>query len=103
MKDLDKYIEKIKKLANNSVEMTTKHRFILLFIILGTAVGFALIRTSAFKDIPRNEQRYTDESLKIKYQQIDKQVLDSFADKQQDTNVEVGSQYDPTRVNPFVD
>ncbi len=103
MKDLDKYIEKIKKLTNTSIDVVTKHRFILLFIILGTAVGFALIRTSAFIDIPRNEQRFTDESSKIIYQQIDKETLDSFADKQQDTNVEVGSQYDPSRVNPFVD
>ena len=94
---------KIKVLGSSSVVSITKHRFILLFIILGTAIAFALIKTQTFIDIPRNEERYVEETLKIKYKQIDMDTLATFAPTQDDKQVEVNSQFDPTRNNPFTD
>lgn len=103
MEDIKKYIEKIKRLAINYIEIATKHRFILLFVILGTAIAFALLRTQSFIDITRNEQRYTEETSKIKYNLINEETLKSFAAEQIDTDVQVDSKFDPTRNNPFID
>lgn len=103
MEDMKKYNDKIKRSLTGLVELCTKHRFILLFIILGTAVGFALIRTSEYIDVPRNETRFVEEKLKIKYKQIDLEALASFDAAQQDEQIEVGSQFNPNRNNPFVD
>ena len=103
MEDMKNYNEKIKRTLTRLVELCTKHRFILLFMILGTAVGFALIRTSEYIDVPRNETRFVEEKLKIKYKQIDLEALASFDAAQQDEQIEVGSQFNPNRNNPFVD
>ena len=101
MNDIRNYEAKLRKIADKALVMGTKYKFTLLFIILGAAVGFALLRTSTFLDIPRNETRYTEESARIRYRQIDQKVLDKFKEAQQDANVEVGSQFDPNRTNPF--
>lgn len=103
MKNSEKYQEKIKATTSKYISLLTKHRLILLFAILGTAVAFALLKTQSFIDIPRNEQRYNEETLKIKYKQIDKDTLESFATEKNDTDVQVNSKFDPTRNNPFVD
>ena len=94
---------KIKVIGSSGALSITRHRFILLFIILGTAIAFALIKTQSFIDIPRNEERYSEETLKIKYKQIDEETLALFAPTQDDKPVEVNSQFDPTRNNPFTD
>ena len=103
MEDMKKYSLKLQHTASQIVQLCTKHRFILLFMILGTAVGFALIRTSSYIDVPRNEARFIEEKLKIKYKQIDLESLASFDAAQQDEQIEVGSQFNPNRNNPFVD
>jgi hypothetical protein len=101
MEDVKKYENKVKKIAISIADIATAHRFTLLFIILGAAIAFALLRTSSFIDIPRNEERYTTEALSISYKQIDEEVLNKFKEAGQDVSVEVGSQFDPDRTNPF--
>jgi hypothetical protein len=101
MNEIQKYEIKLRKIADKALILGTTYKFTLLFVILGTAVGFALLRTSTFLDIPRNETRYTEESARIKYKQIDQKVLEKFEEAQEDANVEVGSQFDPNRTNPF--
>jgi hypothetical protein len=103
MDDIKSKFGKIKVFGNSGAGILTKHRFILLFIILGTAIAFALVKTQSFIDIPRNEERYAEETLSIKYKQIDEETLARFAPTQDDKQVEVNSQFDPTRNNPFTD
>ncbi|MBP6962067.1 hypothetical protein KBB49_00855 [Candidatus Saccharibacteria bacterium] len=103
MEDIKAKLGKLKIFGDTGVGLITKHRFILLFMILGTAIAFALIKTQSFIDIPRNEDRYAEETLKIKYKQIDESTLALFAPTQDDKQVEVNSQFDPTRNNPFTD
>lgn len=102
MKDIKNLVEKIKKNAISAVDYATSHRILLLFIILGFAIGFALYKTGTYIDVERDNQRYTEETAKIKYNKIDKNILDSFSNKQTDSNVEVNSKYDPNRNNPFI-
>lgn len=103
MENLKSKLSKIKVFGSLGATNITKHRFIMIFIILGTAVAFALVKTQSFIDIPRNEARYVEETLKIKYKQIDEETLAQFAPTQDDKPVEVNSQFDPTRNNPFTD
>jgi len=103
MEDLKIKFGKIKLFGIAEAVNIAKHRFILLFVILGTAIAFALIKTQSFIDIPRNEERYAEETLKIKYKQIDEDTLALFASTQEDKQVDVSSQFDPTRSNPFTD
>ena len=100
---MDNYLNKIKPSVNSLILQATRHRFVLLFVILGAAIGFALIRTQSYLDIPRNEQRYSDETLLIKYKKIDEETLNTFRATQNDSGISVGSQFDPNRNNPFTD
>jgi hypothetical protein len=95
--------DKIKSRIPVVASLITKYRFTILFIILGCALGLALLNTQSYINVPRNEQRYSDESLKIKYKSIDDTALNSFKQEQQDQDVEVNSRYDPTRKNPFTE
>lgn len=95
--------QKIQKTIPLVIEGFTKHRFTLLFIILGVAITFALLRTRSFIDIPRNEERYTEEALRIKYKSIDEEVLDQFSSADEDKDIEVDSDFAPDRQNPFTE
>lgn len=103
MQDTKKQLEKFQRFANKLILFGTKYRFILLFIILGTAVGFALVRTRSYLDIPRNETRFSEETLQINYKQIDLEALATFDAAEQDRQIEVGSKFNPDRNNPFID
>lgn len=100
---MEKYGEKIKPVASKIITAVAKHRFVLLFFILGTAIGFALLRTQSYLDIPRNEQRFSDETLLIKYKKIDEETLNTFKSTTNDAGIDVGSQFEPDRNNPFAD
>ncbi len=94
-------IERAKKLSMKALEVASKHRIILMFLVVGIAVSFALIKTRSFIDIPRNEAKYSEEKLKIHYNGIDQQTLNDFKSSQQDTTIEVNPQFEPNRSNPF--
>jgi carbohydrate-binding DOMON domain-containing protein len=81
----------------------TQHRFVLIFVILGAAISLALFRTQSYIDIPRNETRFTEGKLTINYKEIDTATLESFRTKLNDGSIQVESQFDPTRNNPFTD
>lgn len=103
MKDTKKQSEQLKKYLSTLIETLTKHRFILIFVILGAAISFALLRTQSYIDIPRNETRYNEGVLSINYKEIDTETIKSFQEKINDGSVNVESQFDSTRDNPFID
>lgn len=95
--------ERLISIVVRSTRMATKYRFTLLVLILGMAIGFALLRTQSFIDTPRNEKKYAEETAKIQYKTINKDTLKKFEQAQQDKDIDVGSQFDPDRVNPFTE
>ncbi len=95
--------EKIVTISLKAANFSTKYRFTLLVAILGMAIGFALLRTQSFIDTPRNEKKYAEETAKIQYKSINEDTLKKFDQAQQDKDVDVGSQFDPDRVNPFIE
>lgn len=98
-----KHTEQLKKRFSSIITTVTKRRFILIFVILGAAISFALLRTQSYIDIPRNESRFNEGILTIKYKEIDAETLKSFQEKLDDQSVEVDAQFDPDRENPFID
>lgn len=101
MKDLKTSIDQFKKPAAKFLLTASRHRVILMLLVIGVAVSFALIKTRSFIDIPRNETRYSDEKLKIHFNSINQQTLSEFKAAEQDTSVEVNSKFNPNRSDPF--
>ncbi len=103
MKDMKKSTEKLRLAGQKALMLATRHRFILIFVILGAALAFALLRTQSFLTIPRNETRFNEGKALIKYKQIDAKTLEDFKAALNDQANEVDSKFDPGRSNPFVD
>lgn len=103
MKDLKQLGAKFQKKISEIIVLGTRHRFVLIFIILGAAIGFALLRTQSFIDIPRNENRYNEGVQTINYKTIDQKTLEAFKNVLNDQQVQVDSKYDSDRNNPFID
>ena len=93
--------EKLKTAAINSANTIARHRFIIMVIIVGAAIAFSLVRTKSVLDIPRNESRFTEEVSLINYKEINQDVLEEFKAAELDVNIEVNSNFDPNRSNPF--
>lgn len=103
MDKIEKYIVKVKSISTKSINIVTNHRFTILFIILGTAVAFALIRTGSYLDISRDESRYSQETSAINYLQINKDTIKQFEITNQDQDIQVDSNFNPDRNNPFTE
>jgi hypothetical protein len=73
----------------------------ILCFILGAAIGLALLKTRSYLSVPRNEVRYSEEAAAIQYKSIDEKTLKEFEAAGSDKDIEVGSQFDPTRRDPF--
>ncbi len=101
MDGLKKYTDQLQAKGLKIVRLATNHRFVLLFIILGSAIAFALVRTGSYLTIPRDQARYEQEVQAIQYKQIDKETLDKFRTDNQDKDIQVDSNFDPDRKNPF--
>lgn len=101
MRDAKNTLESFKKLSTKLIDTASRHRVILMILLVGAAVSFALIKTRSFIDVPRNEAKYSEEKLKIRYSGIDQQTLQDFTSAQQDKAVEVNPQFEPNRSNPF--
>jgi len=97
----EKLVDRIKNKVPGYLTVLTKHRFILVIIIVGIALSFALIKTRSFINIYRNEDRYAEENLKINYKQIDKEILSKFQAESKDSKIEVNSNFNPNRQSPF--
>jgi hypothetical protein len=95
--------EKLKTFTVSSLNFVASHRFILVIVIVGAALIFALLRTRSFIDIPRNETRYNEEYILINYKDINVETLERFKATDQDTKIEVNSNFDPNRQNPFTE
>lgn len=101
MNDISTTIEHLKKMSLKVVDNASRHRIIIMFVVVGIAVSFALIKTRSFIDIPRNESKYSEERLKIHYEAINEQTLNEFKAAEQDQSIEVYSKFNPNRSNPF--
>jgi hypothetical protein len=89
MEDVKKITDKVRKRGTSLLNGATKHRFILIFVILGAAIAFALLRTQSFLSIPRNENRFNEGKALINYKQIDTATLESFKSALNDQDAEV--------------
>ena len=101
MKDIKNLYEKSQKQIPRYIGRVSKHRILVIAIIIGAAIAFSLIKTGSFIDIPRNEDRYNEEVLQINYKEIDSAILEQFTVAEQDGTIEVNSNFDPNRSNPF--
>lgn len=101
MNDLRNISEKIREFIARYGKEITKYRIAVIFVIIGIAISSALLKTRSYIDIPRNEERYAEEVLQINYKSIDESLLEEFKDAQADNTIEVNSNFDPDRSNPF--
>jgi hypothetical protein len=93
--------EKAQKLFRSAVVFTASHRAIIIFFIISVAVIVTLLQTRTFLDPGRNETRYQEEVVKIKYSTIDEEIVEKLKTTEEDANIDVGSNLVPDRNNPF--
>ncbi len=90
-----------KKLVASLSDLIIHHQPVIIALILLASFGSALLMSQQFIDIPRNEDRYSDEALRVRFKQIDQEILAEFQEAQQDRTIEVNSNFEPNRDNPF--
>lgn len=92
----------IKKMSR-LITFTSLHRLIIVFVIVGLALSFALLRTRSFLNPERNEARYNDEKLKINYKSVDYEIVNKLKETQQDSSVTVEKNLQQGRTDPFTE
>lgn len=77
-----------------------KQVFIVLLIVSAVLI-LSLLQSRSYLNPTRNETRYQEEVLKIKYSTIDQAVIDEISATLNDKTIEVDPNFEPGRNNPF--
>jgi predicted Zn-dependent protease len=77
------------------------HGVFIMFVIAGSAIGFALYKSRTYLNPVRNEDKYQELSSKNNFSKIDYTIVDKLSDALKDIDVKASQAIDPNRKNPF--
>lgn len=83
------------------IKMVRAHGIFIMFLIAGGAIGFALLRSQAYLNPPRDEAKYQELSAGVSYSKIDYTLVNKLQAALKDTDVTVTQNLAPNRNNPF--
>lgn len=87
--------------VNGLVGFVRAHGILIMFLIAGGAIGFALLRSQAYLNPPRDEAKYQELSAGVNYSKIDYTLVKKLESALNDTDVTVTQKLAPNRNNPF--
>lgn len=93
--------EKLQVLGKKALVFGTNHRMVIIFFITGIAILMALLQTRNYLNPVRNEDRYKEAVLKIKYTTIKDDIVEKLKNTENDPSVVVDPSLVPDRSNPF--
>lgn len=98
-----KYKEILQKRTFVFIEFITRHRAIVVFMIASAAVIAAVVQASTSLNPPRDETKFQEEVLLIDYSNIDQEIVEKLQQTQDSVGVDIDTDFDPTRNNPFAE
>lgn len=77
----------------------------VFFVVLACSaiLIYTLVQATSFLNPERNEDRYTEESLKVNYATIDEEIVEEISKTLADEDINVDSDFVPGRNNPFAE
>lgn len=85
------------------LKIVTQKQVFFVVLVCSAVLIYTLIQASSFLNPERNEDRYTEESLKVNYATIDEDIVDEISKTLQDEDINVDSNFVPGRNNPFAE
>lgn len=83
------------------VKVVKAHGVLIMFLVAGGAIGFALLRSQNYLNPPRDEAKYQELSAGVSYSKIDYTLVKKLESALSDTDVTVTQNLAPNRNNPF--
>lgn len=77
------------------------HGVVIMFVIAGGTIGFALVRARSYLNPVRDESRYTEASAKNNYSKIDYTLVNKLEASLDRAPIDVTQSLAPNRKNPF--
>lgn len=98
---MNERLDSLKNSFNKYLGMINKHQVFIVLIIASAVLGYTLLQSRTYLNPERNEERYTEESLKVNYATIDQEVVDQLSATLDDASIDVDSNFVPGRTDPF--
>lgn len=96
-------IEKIKSFLAKYLRVVQRNQVFIVILLVSAVLIFSLLRSRGYLDPVRNEERFSEGVLKIKYSTIDQSIIDEIGATLEDKDIEVDSNFEPGRNNPFAE
>ncbi len=77
------------------------HGVVIMFLIAGGSIGFALVRARSYLNPARDEERFTAATSKNKYSKIDYTLVNKLELSLNRAPIDVSQSLAPNRKNPF--
>lgn len=82
-------------------ETFATHGVVIMFVLAGTMIGLALMRSRGYLNPVRDESRYTEASGRNNYSKIDYKLVSKLEETLNKAPVDVNPSLAPNRNNPF--
>lgn len=96
-------MEKAKGSLGKYFNVLHRNQVFVVLLLVSAVLIMSLLRSRSYLNPERNEDRYNEGVLQIKYSTIDQKILTEIAGTLDDKNIEVDSSLEPGRNNPFAE
>ena len=103
MSDVKEIIEKSENTGLRAVGYVSKHRTVIIVVVICAAVLAAIVQTQSYLNPTRNEAKYTELKSSFNTKSIDNETLEKLQATQSDKTETVDSNFVPDRNNPFTE
>lgn len=100
---MNEQLDGVKSNLGKYIKAVNQKQVFFVVLACSAILIYTLIQASSFLSPERNENRYTEESLKVNYATIDEEVVDEISKTLQDEDINVDSNFVPGRNNPFAE
>lgn len=98
---MNEQLDSIKNRLSKYLVIINKNQVFIVLVIASCVLIFTLLQSRTYLDPERNEERYSEESLKINYATIDQEVVDELSATLDDASIDVDTNFVPGRTDPF--
>ena len=93
--------EQLSQLLSRMTAVLAAHGVLIMFLLAGVTIGFALVRARGYLNPTRDEAAYTNATSHNNYSKIDYKLVNKLEASLNRAPINVGQSLSPNRSNPF--
>ncbi len=98
---MNEQLDSAKNSLGKYLAIINKNQVFIVLVVASCILIYTLIQSRTYLNPERNEDKYSEEIIKVNYATIDQELVDEISATLEDENIDVDSNFVPGRTDPF--